>query len=387
MRDGRASSVSLGQAITCVAAVMFLVVAQWQGAAADQCGAPAQHPHDWQVAPQSELGLRTDTLCALIEKLDQTPAWNIHAVLVIRDGKLAFEHYRAGPDVSWGPSLEMTEHDEATLHDVRSVTKSVVSLLFGVALDQKLIGSTDEGVMSFFPELADLAKDKNGIRIRHLLEMSSGIAWNESVPYSDPSNSETRMNRSSEPYRYVLTQPLATEPGKVWNYSGGSTALVAEILQRQSKRPLSNYAREFLFEPLGIMDFRWSRTPGGAIAAASGLRLRPRDMAKIGQMVLDGGEWNGRRIVSEAWIKEATKAHLSADEYFYGYFWWVASSAIGPRKLDWFEAYGNGAQRIIIVPELALVAVITTGMYNSKTAFPATNEILDRFILPAALMH
>jgi CubicO group peptidase (beta-lactamase class C family) len=108
-------------------------------------------------------------------------------------------------------------------------------------------------------------------------------------------------------------------------------------------------------------------------------------MAKIGQMVLDGGKWNGRRIISESWLREATGVQLAADEYFYGYFWWIASSLIGPRKLDWFEAYGNGAQRIIVVPELALVVVITTGMYDSTTAFPATNEILERFILPAAL--
>ena len=178
---------------------------------------------------------------------------------------------------------------------------------------------------------------------------------------------------------------MTSEPGKVWNYSGGSVAVIAEVVQRTSGKPIENFAREFLFKPLGIRDFQWVRTIGGTVAAASGLRLRPRDMAKIGQMVLAGGEWKDRRIVSEEWIKESTMAHIPADEYQYGFGWWVASSVIDGRKLGWFEAYGNGAQRIIIVPELKLVVVMTTGMYGSEAVFPATTELLEKFILPAAL--
>ena len=350
-----------------------------------ECGVPTAVPDGWTVASQKIAGLRSDKLCALIEKLDTSPLLNIHAVLVVRDGKLAFEHYRPGQDTSWGSQLGVIGHDVSTLHDVRSVTKSVVSILFGIAIDQKIVSSVDKPVMDFFPDLADTIKDKNKILLRHLLTMSSGIAWDESTPYSNPQNSETQMNHTIQPFRYVLSQPMTSEPGKVWNYSGGSAAVIAEVVQRTSGKPIENFAQEFLFKPLGIRDFQWVRTIGGTVAAASGLRLRPRDMAKIGQMVLAGGEWKDRRIVSEEWIKESTMAHIPADEYQYGFGWWVASSVIDGRKLGWFEAYGNGAQRIIIVPELKLVVVMTTGMYGSEAVFPATTELLEKFILPAAL--
>jgi CubicO group peptidase (beta-lactamase class C family) len=352
-----------------------------------QCGSPAVASDGWTVASQIESGLQPERLCALIAKLDASPQLNIHAVLIVRDGKLVFEHYRRGDDQSWGRPLGLLAHDMATLHDVRSVTKSIVSILFGIALDRKLVGSADEPVMSFFPELANEVKDKNAILLRHMLSMNSGIAWDESLPYADPRNSEVQMNHSTKPFRYVLTQPMATEAGKTWNYSGGSFSVIAEIVQRASGKPIEEFARDVLFEPLGIDDFKWIRTAGGTIAAASGLRLRPRDMAKLGQMVLAGGEWNGRRIVSADWIKQSTSAHIPADEYQYGYGWWIASSVVNGRTYDWFEAYGYGAQRVIVVPELSLVAVIATGMYGNEAGFPATTELFEKFILPAALPH
>lgn len=350
------------------------------GGQSAECGTPAVSADGWTVASQKESGLQPGELCGLIEKLDASPSLNIHAVLVAHDGRLVFEHYRPGQDGSWGSARDMF-----TLHDVRSVTKSLVSVMFGIALDRKLVSSADAPVMAFFPELDGTVKDKSQVLLRHLLTMSSGIAWDESMPYTDPQNSETQMNHTTQPFRYVLSRPVASEAGKAWNYSGGSFAVIAEVLQRACGKPLENFAREFLLEPLGIEDFRWSRTIGGTIAAASGIRLRPRDMAKIGQMVLAGGEWNGKRIVSAQWIKDATTAHIPADGYQYGYGWWIASSVVGGRTIDWFEAYGNGAQRIIVVPELKLVVVMATGMYESRMALPATTELFEKFILPAAL--
>jgi len=192
--------------------------------------------------------------------------------------------------------------------------------------------------LKFFPEFAALrtaAKDR--ILLRHLLTMTSGIAWNESrLSYSDPENSKLRMVAAPDPYQYVLEQPLTTEPGTKWNYSGGSTALLGAILQKVSQKPLAEFAREALFEPLGITEFEWIRMPSGEIAADSGLRLRPRDMAKLGQLVLSQGEWKGKRIVSASWLRESLRKKIDAMHLHYGYQWWIGSSWANSRTVEWF---------------------------------------------------
>ena len=123
----------------------------------------------------------------------------------------------------------------------------------------------------------------------------------------------------------------------------------------------------------------------GEFAAASGLRLRPRDMAKLGQLVISQGTWKGKSIVSAEWLKEATTGRLPADTVYYGYQWWTGSSHVNARKIDWFEAFGLGGQRIIIVPSLDLVVVFTTGLYDMENASLVTTKLLDDYVLPAVI--
>jgi CubicO group peptidase (beta-lactamase class C family) len=277
-------------------------------------------------------------------------------------------------------------HGVGVKHDVRSVSKSVVSLLIGIALDRKLLASVDEPILKFFPEFAALrtaAKDR--ILLRHLLTMTSGIAWNESrLSYSDPENSVLRMDAAPDPYQYVLEQPLTTEPGTKWNYSGGSTALLGAILEKVSQKPLAEFAREALFEPLGITEFEWMRMQSGEIAADGGLRLRPRDMAKLGQLVLSQGEWKGKRIVSASWLRESLRKNIDVMHLHYGYHWWIGSSWVNSRTVEWFAALGHGGQRIIIVPSLDLVVIFTAGLYDSND-WALMNNLLEIYILPSIL--
>ena len=208
------------------------------------------------------------------------------------------------------------------------------------------------------------------------------------MPYTDALNSERRLTDAHDPYRYVLEQPLMEEPGKVWNYSSGSTQLLAAVLQRTSGKWIVKFARDELFTPLGITDLEWVQMPGsGEFAAAYGLRLRPRDMAKLGQLVISHGIWKGKPIVSAEWLKEATTARfpVSDTNYYYGYQWWISSSLVNRKKIDWFEAFGLGGQRIIIVPSLELVVVFTTGLYDMEKPWLATTGLLDDYILPAAV--
>ena len=230
---------------------------------------------------------------------------------MVRGGKLVYETYRPGEDRIPRP-LGVIPHDAGTLHDVRSVTKSVVSLLIGIALDRGLIAGVDQPALAYLPDYAALRTDDNQrILLRHLLTMTSGLRWNEDLPYDDPKNSLRLMNEAADPYRYVLEQKLVHEPGKWWEYNSGNTMLLGAVLRHATGKELPDFAREALFEPLGITEVEWIDVPPAHQPAAwGGLRLRPRDMAKIGQLVLNGGTWKGRRIVSADWIAELTQPRL-----------------------------------------------------------------------------
>jgi CubicO group peptidase (beta-lactamase class C family) len=359
------------------------------GGAAISCGVPLEADGEWLTSSPEEAGLDAALLCSLNEKLDKSPEMNVHAVVVVRGGKLVYESYRAGEDYKWGTKLGLTAYTPQMQHDVRSVSKSVVSLLFGIALDRKLIASIDEPVLLYFPELAALrTPEKDRVLLRHLLTMTSGLAWDERRAYSDPENSEGKMILSTGPYRFVLEQPVWRKPGEEWNYSGGNTQLLAGVLQRTSGKWLADFAKEALFEPLGITQFEWMKMPAnGEVEAASGLRLRPRDMAKIGELVLDKGMWNGRRIISESWIQESTQgriAHIDAvDSLHYGYHWWGDEVKVGDRQISWITAVGFGGQRIYIVPIFDLVVVITAGLYTSASQDWVSFDIFNKYVLAA----
>jgi CubicO group peptidase (beta-lactamase class C family) len=345
-----------------------------QGDAANSCGTPLENGGEWPTSSPDDAGLNATLLCSLDEMLDKSPEMNVHSVVVVRGGKLVYESYRTGNDYKWGRWLGPTSYTPQMQHDVRSISKSVVSLLVGIALDRKLIPSIDEPVFTYFTEYAALrTPEKDYIQLRHLLTMTSGLAWDEKRPYSDPENSEIRMIYSSDPYRFVLEQLTTRKPGEEWNYSGGSTQLLAGVVQKVAAKPLSDFANEALFEPLGITQFEWVKMLANEeTAAASGLRLRPRDMAKIAELVLNKGMWRGNRIVSESWIQESTQSRVEVvDSVRYGYHWWSDEQKLDNKQISWISAMGLGGQRIYIVPTYDLVVVITGALrqYQPRLGF------------------
>ena len=178
---------------------------------------------DWAIAHPESAGLRREPLRDLVEWLDGFGQANIHSVLVVRHGRLLFEHYRPGEDQCWGEPLGNVAHGPGSKHDLRSVTKSVISLLLGITLDRKLIKDIGEAIIDWFPEYSDLRMpEKERISLHHLLMMSAGLEWNEYVPFTDPKNSEMRMLASADQYRYALEQPL-WRPG---DKSGTTTVVV-----------------------------------------------------------------------------------------------------------------------------------------------------------------
>lgn len=316
---------------------------------------------------------------------------NIHSILISRKNKLVFEKYYPGKDQNWGKDLGFITHHSDSLHDIRSISKSIVSACFGVAMAQGKIKSVDQKVFDFFPEYKYLDTGmKSQLTVKHLLTMSTGQVWNEDVPYTDPNNSEIRMIRSANPIEFVLNQPLEMAPGQKWKYNGGSTQLLASIIERTTGKKADAFANEYLFKPLGIKRYEWNRYPGTDLpAAASGLRLTSRDLLKFGLLYLDGGNYNGKQILSPEWVKESFQYHINrptrpgSTRNGYGYQFFLLSRPVGNRIAGGALAVGNGEQRIFIDNENELVVVVTAGNYNLWDIKNNTDALVFNFVYPA----
>ncbi|MEV0199516.1 serine hydrolase [Nonomuraea sp. NPDC050691] len=276
----------------------------------------------------------------------------LHGLVVVRDGQVELERYGAGDDFRLNDPLGHVTFGPDVAHDIRSVTKSVVALLYGAALGDGLVPGPAEPLLPAFPAYADLAAGKEHLTVEHALTMTLGLDWNEDVPYTSTANSELAMEEAPDRYRYVLGRPLVEEPGKRWRYCGGASALLGKLIADGAGVPLEEFARERLFGPLG-MPFEWMANRGVAMAA-SGLRLRPRDLAELGSLVLDGG----RGLVPQGWIAEMLRPRVRIAEGFeYGYQWYVSPG-------HWVAAIGNGGQRILVAPGSRLVVAVTAGDYE-----------------------
>ena len=354
----------------------------------ESCGIPVARDDGWSVAsaPDDKL-IDRDALCRMADQLAASTSGNVHSVLVARRGTLLFERYFSGPDEVNNRKVENVTFDVGTLHDMKSVSKSVASLVVGTAIDRGLIRSVDEPIFSFFPELSDLrSPEKDRLQLAHALTMSLGLKWVEATPSNNYDNDEVRMQMARDPCRYVLGLPVVSSAGQEFFYNTGALTLVSAIVHKATGRPLDEFARQTLFEPLGITAVEWKRVRGDS-DAGGGLRLRPRDMAKIGQLVLAGGRWNDRQVVSKTWIETSTAPKLKAtNDQSYGYLWWLGRARLNGREVPWVGALGRGGQSIRIVSELDLVVVVTAGYYQdySPQAFRVQFGIF-RDIVRAAL--
>ena len=295
---------------------------------------PQTSSTDWQIASADSVGLDSKRLANLTQSIRAWPELGVHAILIERNGRLIYEEYFDGFDERWGQSLGRVKMTAESKHDLRSVTKSVVSALVGIAHGEGKIPSLDEPIVKWFPEYPELnTPDRRRVTLAHALSMTSGFDWNEDIPYTDPRNDEIRMTRDPQPLRYALARTFVDEPGSEFKYNGGLTQVVAAVLVRATKTSLQEYARTKLFEPLGITDVEWVGDLAGMPAAASGLRLRARDLAKIGSLYLNGGKWNGKQVIPASWIELSTRRQFrfrprtgadAGGQFGYGYFWWYS---------------------------------------------------------------
>jgi CubicO group peptidase (beta-lactamase class C family) len=318
----------------------------------------------------------------LEETLRSERVAGLHGLVVIRAGEVVVEHYATGEDFAWDRALGTVRFDRQVIHDIRSVTKSVVGLLYGIALGEGLVPPPEAPLLPAFPDYADVADadpGKNELLVEHALTMSLGLEWNEDVPYTSEANSEIAMELAPDRYRYVLGRPIVEPPGTTWHYCGGASALLGRLIERGSGTTLPDFARARLFDPLQIERFEWMTGDDGVAAPASGLRLTPRDLARIGQLVLGGGRWNATELIPRWWLEDALSPHLRIDDGLeYGYQWYLGSFSAGANAAPtrWVGGMGNGGQRLYVVPAADLVVAIAAGDYDGE----------DQSVVPDAVM-
>lgn len=340
-----------------------------------------------------DAALSADIEARLDKAMAENRIWNLHGLVVYRNDRLMLERYFAGEDRARGVgAIGHVAFKPDTLHDLRSCSKSIVGLLYGVALKQGKVPPPETALFAAFPEYSDLA-DKEGrhqLTIQHVLTMTMGTDWDESsLVYSDPRNSETAMDNASDRYRYILERRVIEPPGVHWTYCGGATALLARLIAKGSGQTLHDFARANLFDPLGLRATEWAIGRDGEPFAASGARMSVHDLARIGLLVLHGGKVGERSVVPADWVARCTTPAISADEVRrYGYQWFVIDIGFGKPK-GWalgrlermWMAQGEGGQRLFVIPALQLVVAITAGNYEREDQGIPPTRILREVIL------
>jgi CubicO group peptidase (beta-lactamase class C family) len=309
----------------------------------------------------------------MIQKTTAGDYVNIHSVVIVKDGVLVLEQYFNG-------------HDRDHLHEIRSATKSIGSMLVGIAIDKGFVRSEDDPIYSYFKDDYEPAYGWNDrarqVKIRHFLSMMSGYDCDD---HATNFGCEDAMYDTGDWVQYSLDLPFAHAPGEHWAYNSSSLILVGEAVSRGSGMKMDEFADRNLFARLGIKKFRWNYSPKGRAWIGGGARMIPREMAKIGQLMLDRGMWNGKRILSEEWIdRSTTKQGDMRRGYDYGYLWVRGWTYIGEELVTAYWASGNGGQYIIVLPDIRMVVVFTGGNYNSPLGGQPF-QMLVRYVLPAFL--
>jgi len=340
--------------------------------------APRQMDGDWAVSTPAAEGLDTVLLASLDSAIRAGEYANMHSLLIVRHGALVFERYYG----------DYGRHD---LQPVYSATESVVSALVGIARARGEffdLSTTVYDQVPAYQRTVPWDDWRRAVTLRHLMNMTSGLRWNEvGVPYDDSTNSYSGMEGSADWVDFVLRLPMEAAPGSMWRYCTGCTVLLGSVLERSTGVHAEEYAARQLFDALGVTTFSWERTPGGMNNGGAGLRLRARDMAKFGLLYLQGGVFEGRRVIPDDWVRESTsmQVQVASDTLGYGLDWWVyrphARTARGESAGSAAVAWGLGDKFIFVLPALDMVVVSTAGNYPGQEGQPF--RFLNTYIVPA----
>jgi CubicO group peptidase (beta-lactamase class C family) len=333
-------------------------------------GAAYWPAESWRTAAPAQVGMDPARLNALVDRLTTNAIPGIHSLVIVRHGYLALEAYFNGSAAS-------------QVHTMQSVSKSVTSLVTGIAIDEGKL-STSTKVFEMLPQYDSLIRGderKRAITVGHLLQMKSGINYYESPYEGSP---HQRLNASSGDWAAIaLGEPMNAAPGERWQYNSGGVIALARVVQTATGVPFVAYARQKLFAPLGITTQSWIVSRYDSLPhTGGGLNLRATDLARIGYLVLRNGEWNGQQVVSESWIQESTRIHtqgtfsLGGYGSDYGLLWWRVPASSGTATDTMITMSGNMNQWAFIIPRLDLVIAVTGADNRSSVPQFVVNEIL-----------
>jgi CubicO group peptidase (beta-lactamase class C family) len=321
----------------------------------------------------------------------------VHSMLIYKDGLLVLEQYFPGHIYQWNAPYyfgEFIQWDRNRMHWIMSCTKSITSACIGIAIDQGHIRDVHQSIFDYLPDYQQFKKDgKQNITVEHLLNMTSGLEWNEwSAAHGTSANDIDRLyfECSDDPVKCVLERALVNPPGEVFNYCGGNTVILGEILRNATQMNIDDFSKQYLFQPLGIDSTVWVRYNNGVFATDGTLQLTPRDMLKFGVMYLNKGTWNDERILSEDWVAKSATPYGNntgikipiedSGRNGYSFSWWISELPYKKGKTLMYRANGWGGQTIMVIPELDMVIVFTSGNYAFKSSL---FKLIRKYVMPA----
>ncbi len=336
----------------------------------------------WRVGTLAEVGMTSEPLAELVRTISEPPASvhdpDIHAVLIARHGKLVVEEYFHG-------------YHRYKAHDTRSATKGIAAMMIGAVIEHggklKVTDRVYDLVYDSHPP-ADLDPRKAEMTVEHLLTMSSGYDCDDWADTQRPGSEDSLSEQPDQDYyRYTLQLPMESKPGEVSAYCSVNANLLGAVLRAATGKPVTELFYELLAEPLQMSRYYQGSQPTGEAYLAGAMYFLPRDFLKFGQVMLDGGVWDGKRILGKDFVRRASSSLVTlrgqAPNMHFGYLWWTTEYDYDGRKVHAYFASGNGGQEVVVVPELDLVIATYGGSYNDKGGWVMIKDYIPRFILPA----
>ncbi len=328
---------------------------------------------DWDI---SKGYVDTQKIEALNRKIAEDRFENINGIVVIKDGKLLLEEYFNG-------------ESRDSLHDPKSVGKSIASTMLGIAIEEEFITNENKALKSFYNlnTYANHSNKKESVTLKSLLTMSSGFDGDDSN-YSSLGNEEN-MYPTNDWVKFTLDLPMKKETniGEEFAYFTAGVVVLGDIIHKSVPNGLVSYADKKLFKPLGITNYQWEYTPQNVGNTAGGIRLRALDFAKYGQLYKNKGLWNGKQILNEKWVEKSLGKQIkqSLDEGYYGYLFWNKTYKVNNKEYEVSYCSGNGGNKVFIFKDIPFVIVITASAYNNPSAHSNVDKMMMEYILPAII--
>jgi len=353
---------------------------------------PGQTGDNWAISTPDGEGMDIELIEEVVPKISKDYE-GIDGIVVVRHGKLILDEYFNG-------------YDSETPHKIFSVTKSIVGAVVGIAIEQGYLKSEEDSIKNYMKNyLTDKNPSLKNLTVKHILTMTTGLDW---VELGDKNSQGLKVPFTNDWIEFVLSQSINSTPGTTFNYSSGNAMLLAPIIKNATGIQADKFADEYLFAPLGIKNYEWvkmsefwTKTEDGEIpgveeprslkydtvfsefpGTGSGLKMRPRDIAKFGQLYLNNGQWDGKQILTEDWIKKSTQPHFN--NKVYGYLWRLTEFDFKNTKIKCYYGTGFGLQKLYVFPTLDLVVVMTQENYRRMLkGEKETQDIIKNYILKA----